>query len=175
MYESTEAVTLVANQLSYSTSDESWLSEVLELYSVIYDDASNVYKGLIKIHPRQIGNVATATAGPPKYYCLHDRLLYIFPLTSAAIVTAVGVLSCLVSLETDDITDLTDEYQHLPIIYALGKANQRDQKQANAKAYFDQFYQEVNFERQDKHAREVDSIDKFRIPLKGAGPESTRG
>jgi len=41
---------------------------MLEIYAVIYN-ISTTYKGLIKIHPRQIGNLTGMTdTGTPKYY-----------------------------------------------------------------------------------------------------------
>jgi hypothetical protein len=175
MVEETGSITLATGTLKYTSSEASFLSAMLEPYSVIYDDGSNGYKGLIKVHPRQIGNLATRTTGPPKYYAQHDRNLYVMPLTSAAVVTAGGVLSVLYSKITEDITAITDEYQHLPIIYAIAKAKQKDMKFAEANALLQQFYQEVNFERQDKHAREVDSLDKFRVPARGGGTEASRG
>jgi hypothetical protein len=160
----------IANKLVYTATEETWIGDVLEIYAAIYDDGSQNYKGLIKVHPRQIGNVATTTAGPPKYYCLHDRSIYIWPLPSAAVITN-GQISFLIAKETDDITAITDEFQHLPIIYAVAKCKQKDQKFAEASSFLAQFYQELQFERQDKHAREVDSLDKFKIPAKGGGDE----
>jgi hypothetical protein len=164
----------IANKLVYTATEETWIGDVLEIYAAIYDDGSQNYKGLIKVHPRQIGNVATTTAGPPKYYCLHDRSIYIWPLPSAAVITN-GQISFLIAKETDDITAITDEFQHLPIIYAVAKCKQKDQKFAEASSFLAQFYQELQFERQDKHAREVDSLDKFKIPAKGGGSESADG
>jgi len=175
MYEASGTITLVANQLLYTSSDETWIGTCIEPYSAYYDNQSNKYKGLIKVHPRQLGNVALSTSGPPKYYCLHNRTMYIWPLTTAAIVTAGGTVEVLYAGETDAIEVIADEYQHLPIIYAVGKCKQRDEKFGDATSLFAQFYTEINFEREDKHNRETDSIDKFKIPAKGGGPESSRG
>lgn len=159
---------LIENQLSYSSSDETWIGDMIEPYAAIYDDGSNNYKGLIKVHPRQLGNVATFTAGAPKYYTLHNRMLFIWPLSSAA-VAAAGSIRVLFSKETDDITALTDEFQHLPVNYAIGKAKQKDQKFAEANAMFAMFHNDANFERADKHVRETDSIESFKIPRRGGG------
>ncbi|MHA2064407.1 MAG: hypothetical protein ACXABY_08510 [Candidatus Thorarchaeota archaeon] len=175
MVEDTQDITLVANQLSYAVGDHAWIGDAMEIYSAIYDDGSNKYKGLIKIHPRQLGNLASFTSGDPKYFCSHDRKVYIWPLTTAAIVTAGGLVTTLHAKETDAIADITDEFQHLPIIYAVGKCKQKDMKFAEANSLLSQFYQEINFERADKHARETDSLDKFRIPARGGGTESARG
>lgn len=163
MVEATDDIDpLVANQLSYSSSDETWIADILEPYSCIYDNGSNVYKGLIKVKPQQIGNLATQTAGAPKYYCLFNRNMYIFPLSSAA-VAAAGKITVLYAKETDDITAVTDEFQHLPIIYAVAKAKQRDMKYAQAQILMAQFMQEVQAERGDKHEREKDSAEDFKV------------
>jgi hypothetical protein len=159
---------LVANQLSYSSSDETWIGTIIEPYAAIYDNGSNKHKGLIKVHPRQLGNLATFTSGVPKYYCLYNRKLFVWPLSTATEVAAASI-RVLFSKETDDITDLTDEFQHLPVQYAIGRAKQKDQKFAEANSLFVQFYNDVNFERSDKHTRETDSVESFRVPKRGGG------
>jgi hypothetical protein len=170
--EADDSITLVANQLSYTSSDHSWIGDCIEPYSAYYDDQSNNFKGLIKVHPRELGNVATFTAGDPKYYCLHNRTIYVWPLTTAAIVTAGGTIMVLYAKETDDITELKDEHQHLPVTYAAAKCKQRDRAYAEANALLQLFYQELNFERADKHQREEDSLDMFKI--KGRGGQRGR-
>ena len=134
LVEDTQTLTtaeLTAAQLVYTSSDESWIGDCLEIYAAIYYDGTSAYKGLIKIHPRQIGNLATSTAGPTKYYCLFDRNIYLWPPPSAT-TAAAAEISFLFAKETDDITAVQDEYQHLPIIYALSKAKKKDQKFAEA-------------------------------------------
>jgi hypothetical protein len=154
---------LIAAQLRYTGGDETWIDDILEPYSAIYYDGVGKYKGLIKITPQMIGNLATFTTGTPKYYCMHDRSIYLFPLASAAVISAGGKVTMLFSCITDDITDLTDEYQHLPIIYATAKAKQKDQSFGEAAALLSQFFQETNFERGDKHTRETDSLEEFKV------------
>lgn len=164
MVEATDTIDpMVQNQLSYSSSDETWIADILEPHTCLYDDGSNVYKGLIKVDPKQIGNLATQTAGPPKYYCLFNRTLYIFPLSSAA-VAAAGSVSVLYSKETDDITALRDEFQHLPIIYATAKAKQRDMKFGQAQTLMMQFKEETMAERQDKLEADRDTTEEFKVP-----------
>ena len=174
MVEGTDSIDpLIANQLAYTSADETWLADVIEPYAAIYNNGSNVYKGLIKVHPRQIGNVATFTAGDPKYYSLYKRSIYVWPLATTAI-AAAGQIDMLYAKETDDITALQDEYQHLPIIYATSKCKQKDSKFAEATSLMQQFLNEVNFERTDKHEREVDSSDSFQIPKGGTGAQGQR-
>lgn len=160
---------LIANQISYSSSDETWIANIIEPYAAIYYDGTSRYKGLIKVHPRQLGNVATFTSGPPKYYTLHNRRLFFWPLTTATEIAAGAKIEVLYSGITDDITVLKDEYQSLAVIYATGKAKQKDHKFAEGSSLLTQFYNEVNFERADKHTRETDSVESFRIPRTGGG------
>ena len=173
MVEDTQDITLVASQLIYDSSDETWIGNLIEPYAAIYRNATagTTYKGLVKIHPRQIGNVALDTAGPPKYYTMHDRQIYIFPMTTATLVSAGATVSVLHAKLTNDITALTDEYQHLPVLYATAKAKQKDQKYGEAGVLLSQFFQEIAFERDDKHSREVDSLDMFKIPMTGGSKE----
>ena len=145
---------LIENQLRYTLSDETWIANIIEPYAALYDDGSNKTKGLIKVHPRQLGNVATFTSGAPKYYALHNRSLYIWPLTTAAI---------------------TDEYKHLPIIYATAKCQLKDQKYAEFITLLQQYYNEVNFERSDKHNRETDSFDMFKTKVQSGGRANAPG
>ncbi len=166
---------MITSTLYYDSGDETFLADLLEVYTVLYFDGTATYKGLIKIHPRQIGNVATRTVGPPKYYSLHDRKLYVLPMVSATEVAAGATLSILYAQETDDITVLADEFQHLPIVYATAKALQKDEKWAAGSVLMSQFFQESSFERNDKHARETDSLDKFKIPAQGQGTEGSNG
>lgn len=169
MVEGTESISpLIENQLRYTSTDETWIANIIEPYAAIYVDGSNKYKGLIKVHPRQLGNVATFTSGAPKYYCMHDRSIYVWPLSTATVVST-GSISVLCSKETDDITEITDEFQHLPIIYATAKAKQKDQKFGEANTLLQQFWNEVNFERGDKHNRETDTYDMFKIKPSGGG------
>jgi len=146
----------------YDSADETFIGAIMEIYSIIYFDGTATYKGLVKIHPRQIGNVPLKTTGPPKYFCLFNRLLYVFPLANAT-VAAAGTLDVLYAQETDDITAIADEYQHLPIQYAIAKAKEKDQKFGEASSLFTKFYQEVAFERADKHDRPQDTLDNFKI------------
>jgi len=170
LVEASDSITLIANQLIYQYSDGAsyqWIAKCLEPYAAIYNDSSTTYKGLIKTHPRKLGNVATFTAGVPKYYSLHNRRLYIWPLTTAALVTGGSIVTILYAKYTEDIADITDDYQHLPVIYAAAKCKQKDQKFGESNALMAQFYNELNFERADKHAREEDTLDMFKTKAKG--------
>lgn len=149
--EADDDLTLVTNQLLYTSSDESWIADCIEPYAAIYDNGSNKYKGLIFVHPKQIGNLLTFTAGAPKYYSFHNRTFYVWPLPTSTV--NGNTISILYSSESEDITVLKDEYQHLAILWAFAKAKEKDMKWAEAAQLKQQFYSELNFERADKHDR----------------------
>jgi len=159
--EADDTITLVTNQLTYTSSDESFIADCIEPIFAYYDDGSNNYKGLIKVVPREIGNVATFTAGDPKYYCLFNRTFYIWPLPSST--TNGNTIMVLYAKETDDITELKDEHQHMAIMWAIAKCKFRDRAFGEAAAIMNNFYQELSFERADKSNREVDIYQGFKI------------
>jgi hypothetical protein len=157
---------LTASDLFYTSAEGAgytWIADCLKIHTAYYDDGSNNYAGLMKIEPNQIGNVGTFTPGDPKYYCLFNRSIYIWPMTTAAIVTAGGLVTFLYAKETDDFTEIPDEFQHLPIVYALGRAKQRDMKFSEANSFFAQYNAELEFERGDKDFRGTETYDDFKI------------
>jgi hypothetical protein len=151
--EGSDNITLVTNQLIYNNADgvTTWAANCLEQYAAIYNDGNNKYKGLQFIHPKQIGNVMTYTSGEPRYYSFHNRSFYIWPLTSSDY--NGNTINVLYAKETEDITDLNDEYQHLAILWAFAKAKEKDMKFQEAQQLKGQFFQELSFLRQDKVVR----------------------
>ena len=166
MYENVGTITLATGKLYYTSVDAAFLADMIEPYSCLYYDGSS-YKGIIKIHPRMVGNEATNTTGEPKYYAVHGRNFFVWPATSDAVVAAGGTLTVLYAKETDDITVLKDEFQHLPMLYAAAKAKMKDQKFAEATSLMTMYLNFVAFERQDKHAREEDTLDMFKVKPRG--------
>ena len=154
LVEAEASVTLATGTISYAVAD------CLEPYAALYNN-----KGLIKSHPRIIGNEATNTAGPPKYYSLFNRKLWIWPAPS--VTENATVITLLYSKQTDDITLLKDEYQQIPLFYALAKAKFKDKMFAEGGAYMGLYTNFCSFERVDKHGREQDSLDMFKIKTKG--------
>jgi hypothetical protein len=151
LVEDTQNLTLVQDQLSYASGDHTWIGSCLELYAAIYDNGSNKYKGLQVMHPKQIGNLLTFTSGDPRYIALHNRKIYIWPLPSST--TDARTVSILYAKESDDYTEITDEFQHLPILWAQARAMEKDHKMQQAAAIKAQFYTEMQFERADKEMR----------------------
>jgi len=167
--EADDDLTLVTNQLTYTSSDESWIGDCIAVYGALYDDGANKYKGLEFIHPKQIGNTVTFTAGPPRYYSFHNRTFYIWPLPTT---TENGnTISMLYAKETDDITELPDEFQHLPVLWAQARAYEKDMKHAQAAGIKQTFYTEVQFERADTTTRPAEGPKSVKA---GAPTDASR-
>lgn len=167
LVESTVSIPLVASQITYSSTDVAALSALLEPYVCLYNDGVNNWKGLIRMDIRMIGNEAANTAGDPRMYAVHDSSIWIWPPPSSTIVAAGAYLSLLYSKVTDDITLIHDEYQHIPLLYAKAQCKYKDQKFAEGNALMSLYTGFANFERQDKHLREADTLDMFKIKPKG--------
>lgn len=151
--EADDNITLVTDQLIYNLADgvTTWAADCLEPYAAIYNNGSNKYKGLQLIHPKQIGQLMTFTPGDPKYYSFHNRSFYVWPLATSA--ENGRVISVLYAKETDDITELFDEHQHLAVIWAQARAMEKDHKYQTAASLKAQFFQELDFTRKDKTTR----------------------
>lgn len=160
--EGNDTITLVTNQLTYNLADgvTTWAANCLEQYAAIYNDGNNKYKGLQFVHPKQIGNLMTYTAGEPRYYSFHNRTFYIWPLPSSDY--NGNTINVLYAKETDDVTDLNDEYQHLAILWAFAKAKEKDMKFAEAQQLKGQFFQELSFLRADKVVRMPESTQSVK-------------
>jgi hypothetical protein len=158
---------LVAGQIVYTSGDVAAIASILEPYACLYNDGLNNWKGIIKMHPRMIGNESVNTAGDPRYYALHHSSIYVWPAPTAAMVAASAYLSILHAKLTDSIVDIHDEYQRIPLLYAKAKAKYKDQKFAEANTLMTLYMSATSFERQDKHGREEDSLDMFKIKAKG--------
>jgi hypothetical protein len=162
LFQADDTIAMVTNQLTYTSSDEAFIANVLKIYSVYSDDGSNTYKGLIKAHPRMIGNNDMLVAGNPRYYCFFNKTFYIMPIPSATWNTKN--LMVLYTSRTADVTDLPDEFQWNAITYATAMAKMKDKQFAEAGLLFSDYYNSINFEKDDKVEREPDTLDQYQIP-----------
>ena len=155
-------ITLVTNQLTYTSSDHAWIANCLEIIGVYHDDGANEYKGLVRVHPRLLGNTDILDADAPRYYSFHNKTFYFDPIPAAAY--NGDTITVLHAKQTDDITDVAYEYQHLIVKYATSMAKVKDRKYHEAQLLLTQYINSINFERADKFEREVDSLDMFMVP-----------
>jgi hypothetical protein len=133
----------------------------------LYNPGDGMYKGLIEIHPRVLGNEVMQSDGAPKYFALHNHALYVWPTPTAAMVTAGATIEILYSQVTNDITEIADEYQHVPLLYAAAMCKYKDHKFAEANSFLSIYNSFVQFERQDKYVRSENAMEEFKIPKQG--------
>jgi hypothetical protein len=156
-----DTISLVTNQLSYTSSDEAFIADILKTYAV-YSTNSTTYKGLVKSHPRMLGNNDILVPGAPRYYCLFNKTFYVMPIPNST--WNAKTLTVLYTKISDDITDLEYEYQKLAIQYATGKAKMKDKQFQEANFILQDYYNSLNFEKSDKTERDADSLDMYQIP-----------
>jgi hypothetical protein len=65
---------------------------------------------------------------------------------------------------TDDIANLEYEYQKMAIKYAYAMAKMKDKQFGEARLVLTEYLNQINFERDDKIEREVDSLDMYQVP-----------
>jgi len=147
--EASGTLTLASGTLEYTEP-----TDCIKVYAVLVSN-----RGLLKIHPRQLGNATETSSGTPNYFYHFNGKIGVYPVPSAA-----GSATVLYSKETDDITDVPDEYQPYAILFAAAKAKIKDQKFDQANTLMVQYLNSLIFHRQDLYERGVDSKDMLRIP-----------
>lgn len=167
-FEHRNSIKLVANQLEYAdfvaAPTTAGIAQVIKVYSCIYDDESNVYRGLHKIHPRHIQNLAQSTAGPSYYYYHFGGKIGLFPLPTATEAALTDPILVYCSLVADAITDLPDHYQQFAIIYAAAMARFKERKNAEGMALYIKYINSMNFHRKDIYERGVDAKSDMQPP-----------
>jgi hypothetical protein len=169
-FEHKNTFALVADQLEYTdflaAPTTNGIAQVIKVYTCIYDDNSDGYTGLTRIHPRQIQHLTESTAGPSKYYYHFGGKIGIFPLPTATEAALTGPIIVYCSLVADAITDLPDHYQQFAVIYAAAMARLKERKNAEAIRLYTQYIQSMNVHRADIYERGVDAKSDFQMPDK---------
>ena len=167
-YEHNNSITLVANQLEYAdfvaAPTTSGIAQVIKVYACIYDDESNVYRGLEKIHPRMIQHLPQFTAGPSYYYYHFGGKIGIFPLPTATEAALTDPILVYCSLVASAITHLPDHYQQFAVIYASAMARFKERKNAEGMALYTKYINSMNFHRADIYERGVDAKSDMTQP-----------
>jgi len=149
--ESEETVTLVTDQWLYSSSDESWLSDLLKIKACYYDNSTTV-KGLQRVDIQKFGHIQNSTG---------DRKFYISPTPT---VTQNGNdITVICASETDDITELRDEHQPIVFLYAASKAKAKDRMFQESALYLTQYINTINHERKDKYDFGTEPFGNFTL------------
>lgn len=152
-YEQTEDITLATDTMEYTPST----ADVLKIYAAHYNNS-----GLIRIHPKAVAHITSVSSGAPVYWYEHHGKVGFYPVPSAS--ESGNTVTIMFSSETDDITDIPDEYQPLAILFVASKCKTKEGKFSQAAQLYAQYLNSLYFHRQDLHERGVDSLDQFRIP-----------
>jgi len=165
-YEKSGDITLVSTPvLTYGALDGGdSIDDTLKIYGAVYYDSTNVYRGLMKIHPRIVGRTQERTPGEPYYYYIFGDELGIFPVSNAAVVTATGKVKVFYSMADETITNLPYYYQPLAIYYAVAMARRKQKMEAEGRQWLTMYINSIHFYRADLYERGIDSKEMFQIP-----------
>lgn len=170
-YEKSGDITLVSTPvLTYGTVGSDSVDDIIKIYGAVYYNTANTYRGLTKIHPRQVSHLES-TAGEPYYYYHFGDEVGIFPVTNAAIVTAGGKVKVFYSMADETITNLPYYYQLPAIIYAAAMARRKERKEAEATQFYTMYVNALGFYRADLYERGLDSKEMFEIPDRSVAME----
>jgi hypothetical protein len=152
-------ITLVQNQMRYTSTDETWLEDLIKS-EVVWFDFGTGTRGLQRVEPHMFGHLQVKSAGEPRYFYEDGKKFFIWPKPDA---TASGKdLSIIYSTTTNDITELREEYQQLTFLYATSMAKAKDRKFQEAQLYQQLYLNALNFERQDKHEMGTMPTETFK-------------
>lgn len=111
--------------------------DVHHVEAVLYDGT----RGLIRVHPRQIGHLAETTAGPPRYFAVFARKIYFAPATTSA--ETAKTFTVLGWKSTQNIYGLDEPMKQAAIILAAAYAKIKDRKFAESQALMTMAYSEA--------------------------------
>ena len=169
-FEKSGDITLVSTPvLTYGAIGSDSIDDIIKIYGAVYYDNTNTYRGLMKIHPRQIQHLPQFDAGEPYYWYHFGDMVGIFPVTNATVVTAVGKVKVFYSLSKgiEDVAGtwyLPYYYQLATIYYAVSMARKKQGMIAEANQFYAIYMNSLAFARADLYERGVDSKDMFQMP-----------
>jgi hypothetical protein len=151
-YEGTVPLTLIAGTVEITKP-----AGCLAVETIMHDG-----RGLVKIHPRQLGHIDAT--GRPKYWYYFAGRIGIFPAPDA--VAAAKSTNAYIAMETDDVTLIASVYQLDVITLATQKGKLKDQKYSQAAALLQMYQNSVLFHRQDLQVQRVDAKEILKVPEK---------
>jgi len=146
-----------------------WIADIVKIYGCVYHTGDNVsddlsYKGLQKIHPRNLRRVPNLTDGPPFYWWWFGDKIGIYPEP-----TSSENLDCVLvyhSKVTEAIADIPDEYQPAVVYYAMSRARMKERSMGESQMWLSMYLNSMAYQRQTQYDRGVDSKEMGHIPDK---------
>jgi hypothetical protein len=159
----TGTITVVQDQMLYTSSDESWIDTLLKVEAMWYGNL-NATKGMQRTEPYRFGHlqVGTGANATPRYFYEDGKRIYLWPVPATA--NNGDTINVVYSKLTFDITELREEYQQLTFWYAASMAKAKDRKFQEASLYQQLYLNALNFERQDKYTMGALPTDAFKQP-----------
>lgn len=164
--EKKDTIALATNTMEYTaleTLGAGAIADIIKVHAVIYNDDSTTYKGLVKIHPRQIAHLPDqAASGVPSYYYHFGATIGFFPIPSSSENAHSPIVYFSISDET--ITNLPIFYQLAAIYYAVSMARKKQKMIAEANQFYTMYANSMVFNRADLYDPGAESKDMFQIP-----------
>ncbi len=154
----TTAVTLVAGKKEYAQP-----ADCVKVFACVYT-GETTDRGVSRIHPRMLSHIEYKDVGPPKYYYHFGSKIGVWPKPTES--EKGKTCHVYFSKVTEDITELPDEYQIAPILYALSQAYMRNGDVNQSQAVYNRYAMILNYHREDLHNQKlyVESFDYLKIP-----------
>lgn len=136
----------------------------VKVFACVYT-GETVDRGLQRMHPRMLSHTDNPNEdGPPRFFYHFASKIGVFPKPTAS---EVGkICHVYFSKITEDITELPDEYQIAPILYALSQAYLREEDVNQSQAIYNRYAMILNYHREDLYNQKlyVESFDYLKIP-----------
>ncbi len=163
LFQTDDTIALVSGQTAYNSSVLTYINNALRTMHAVYNGTA-----LQRVTYEQIYKHNAATLGGstiPKYYFDHyngaTMTLYISPTPGVAENTEI--LTLFFAARDNDITNIPWEYQQTIFLYAAHKAKFRERQYQEAYLYYQQYINNIVFDRQDGLMRGIQPVDAFRI------------
>lgn len=133
-----------------------------------YDSIAVTYRGLQKIHPKQISHLGH-TAGDPYFWYHFGGRIGILPVPDNVEAAGADKVYVYHSATTETITNLPGKYREFAVNYAAAMALLKRRKNQAAISLYTVYLSNVKFARMDLARMEIDSEDMFRTPDRTIG------
>ena len=158
-----DTITVVDNQVQYTTSTSSYIDNAIRCLHAEYDNKALQrvsYEQIRKHNARSLGGDTT----PAYYYDQYDGTTFTFYIGPTPDSTPAGNnITVQFASRTNDITAIPDEYQPTIFLYAVSRAKIKERQYREANLVWAQYLNNIMFARRDSLEHGVQPVDSFRI------------
>ena len=121
------------------------------------------YRGLTRIHPRQIEHETPIVSGDPTYWYHYADRIGIYPVPAS--INGSDRLIIHYALTSDDITNLPDRYQTFVVNYGAAMALFKRRRNQAAVALYSSYLNSLKFARVDlENIEATGTLDQLQVP-----------